>query len=162
MHSYRHLHTHKYNMDYLAKQARISSGGVWYPQLTLHWHFGWQSINWYNRHLGRESTIFDQCIWVGWHCWLWTECWSSVSQDVNQVLIECWPAIDWLLIVCGSKCWLTLAHNAFTIHDYSCIELFKIMLYYYYYRVYAWLHCKYLCMLLYENLFMGCPDKTTF
>ena len=28
MHSCRHLQTHKYNMAYLAKQVRISSGGV--------------------------------------------------------------------------------------------------------------------------------------
>ena len=120
----------------------------------LNWHLGQESPNFPSMHTSRST-----------FGWLSTEHLSSVSQDVNQVLIECRPTIDCKFIEMST----THAHNAFSTHDFSYIELCKklihvswsihdcqscvretreivlLLLYYYYY---AWLHCKYLCMLL--------------
>ena len=105
----------------------VESNGTldWYPWTALHWHFGWHlTLNW---HLGQESTNFPSMYTsrstLGW---LSTKHLSSVNQDVNEVSIECWP-IDWLFIVCWSRCQLTLAHNAFSTHDFPCTCCVKYM-----------------------------------
>ena len=77
--------------------SKLPSIETIFDRTDSHSHHSWQCLS---NILGRESTNF----WL-MHMspsrlgWLSTECWSSVSQDANQVSIECWPTIDWLLIV---------------------------------------------------------------
>ena len=131
----------------------------------------WSILNW---HLGQESTNFPSMhtsrSTLGW---LSTEHLSRFSQDVNQVSIE-WPKTDWLFIVCWLRCWLTLVHNAFSTHDFSCIELCKIhvscvrghrrncviitvllLLCMAALQVFVYVAIRYL------SSWPGCPDKTT-
>ena len=90
------------------------------PRSILDWHsigtlFDTRStINWYHCQQSLQSQlIFSRCIWVSRHGQLSTDCWSSVNQDVNQMLITfqkkyrsgCWSRC-WLRV--DHRCWLTL------------------------------------------------------
>ena len=117
--------------------------------------------------------------------WPSTEHLSSISQDVNQVSIECCDQslIGFLLFVDQDVHWhlptMPLVHKVMIfmhrLRLKSCVkymylvlfmtanhvwettrETVLLLLYYYYY---AWLHYKYLCMLLYEKLICTCPKS---
>ena len=53
----------------------------WYPRLTLHWHFGWHSID--SRLTSRSRIdIFNQCISVGEHS-------ADYWPNVDRVSVKC-------------------------------------------------------------------------
>ena len=157
-------------MQHHVYYTHLQPGVHWFPWLIPLNDFPlafWLTLDQYSIDISVKShLIFHQCIQLGRHL---ADYQPNIYQVSFKMSIKCWLSVDRRLIVSSSRWQLTHAHNAFSTHDFSYIELCKklihvswsihdcqscvretrkivlLLLYYYYY---AWLHCKYLCMLL--------------
>ena len=106
----------------------------WYPWLTLHWHLGWDSINTWLTSWSRVNKFSIDA----YESLLST----NVDRASVKMSVKCWLSVDQVLIemviACQSRCWSQadqgywspLDHNAFSTHDFSCIQLEYDILFY--------------------------------
>ena len=73
----------------------------WYPRLTLHWHFGWHSID--TRLTSRSRIdIFNQWIWVDEHS---ADYWPNIDRvAVKCHLISIPLCMFCLIVTCDVHC----------------------------------------------------------